>query len=94
MCLAGGKPVLLVSTSPTCTHGQELVPELAERQSRADSAVEIPILSDGSAEANRATWADSGIHQVLLRDPDTPMGAYGVQGTPAVLVAPDGTRAA
>src|SRR5215217_9207929 len=58
---AVGKPVLLVFSEPTCGPCTTLLPDLGRWQ-RAE-AFTVAIISEGTAEANRATSREHGVNR-------------------------------
>ncbi len=88
--LAPGKPVLLFFTHPDCGPCQSLLPDVGRWQ-REHAAVTVAVVSEGTAEANRAKTAEHGVTQVLLQQKREVAEAYLAYGTPAaVVVGPDG----
>lgn len=85
-----GKPVLLVFSDPTCGPCNTLLPDLGRWQ-RAE-AFTVAIVSEGTAEANRAKAVEHGLSRVLLQRDREVAEAYEANGTPAaVVVRADGT---
>lgn len=92
---ARGRPVLLVFIQSDCGACHVLLPRLSAWQSRLQSQLTIAVLSEGSAESNRASQAYHAVDELLLQERGEIYHAYGFRhGTPAaVVVDPDGTIA-
>ncbi|HZU70300.1 MAG TPA: redoxin domain-containing protein [Ktedonobacteraceae bacterium] len=88
---ARGKPVLLVFISPTCGPCSAMLPDLAEWQSKHTDRLTFAVISQGSAEDNRAKIGNYDIHPVLLQKDAEVAQAYLIRGTPTgVIVKADG----
>jgi hypothetical protein len=69
-----------------------LLPDIGRWQREHADRVTLALISQGTAEANRAKVAEHGLTQVLLQRDYEVLHAYQAGGTPsAVLVRPDGT---
>lgn len=89
--VALGKPALLLFTNPNCGPCQVLLPDISQWQREYAASLTIAVVSEGSAEDNRAKSAAAGISQVLLQQKREVADTYQAWGTPAaVLVRPDG----
>ena len=89
--LGEGRPVLVAFISPTCHHCSDLLPDLSAWQTDPQHPLSVVVISDGSAEDNRAKTSDVGPLRVLLQPDQSVSNAYGVQGTPAAaLIGADG----
>ena len=92
---AGGNPVLLLFTSPTCGPCSHLMPTVAEWQREHAGELTIALLSAGESDAVRADAAEHGVENVLLDSDLAVYEAYEANGTPsAALVGDDGNVAA
>lgn len=89
--LDGGRPAMLVFVSPTCGPCRALAPEVARWQREDAGSFAVAVVSDGTAEDNRAWATEHALGNVLLQDDDEAGRAYLVAGTPsAVLVSAEG----
>ena len=89
--LEGGKQALLIFANPNCGPCDALMPEVAAWQSD-ESAMRVLIVSEGSAEENRAKAAPHGVHRLALQSAREVAESYEAWGTPAaVLIMSDGT---
>ena len=89
--LAAGKPLLLIFTNPHCGPCGTLLPDIARWQSEYASALNIALVSEGTANDNHAKISSSGVEQVLLQKKREVAESYQAWGTPsAVLVRSDG----
>jgi peroxiredoxin len=87
---ANEKPVLLVFADPSSGPCHALLPDVGRWQ--REEALTVAIVSEGSAEANRAMAAKQTLTRVLLQRDREVAAAYGANSTPAaVIVRPDGT---
>lgn len=92
---AGGNPVLLLFTSPTCGPCSVLMPTVAAWQRERADEVTIALVSAGDADAVREESLTHELANVLLDTDLTTYEAYEANGTPsAVLIGDDGTIAA
>jgi peroxiredoxin/uncharacterized membrane protein YphA (DoxX/SURF4 family) len=88
---AGGKPVILVFTHPTCGPCAAFLPEAVAWQRDSYAHFNLVLISQGDAASNRATLKDHSIHSVLLQRENEISEQYDALGTPsAVLIRPDG----
>jgi len=92
--LLGARPLLVVFVSHTCVLCEALLPDLERWQQDPEHAVQVVVISTGSAEANRVKAAEAGPTVLLQRD-DEVARSFEVQGTPAAfLLGADGLFAA
>jgi peroxiredoxin len=92
--VAAGKPVLLLFTNPHCGPCQALLPDIGRWQREHSTALNIALVSEGTAKDNRAKSSAHGVRQVLLQRKREVAEGYKAWGTPAaVLIRPDGTIA-
>jgi thiol-disulfide isomerase/thioredoxin len=90
--IAVGKPVLLLFTNPNCGPCQAIMPDIARWQRDHVSTLTIAVVTEGTAEENRAKFAVYGIDQVLLQQKREVAEMYQAWGTPAAaLIRADGT---
>jgi len=90
--VAGGKPALLLFANPDCGPCQVLMPEIGRWQREHAALLAVVLVSEGTAEENRAKSNGHGVSQVLLQKKREVAEAYRAWGTPAaVLVKPDGS---
>jgi peroxiredoxin len=87
----GGKPVVLIFTSPECNPCTELLPEIAHWQQKHSEKLAISLVSHLGIEENRAKVDGHRVQQVLMQEDWEVAEAYQVEATPsAVLITPDG----
>ena len=85
------KAAFLVFTSPTCGPCQAMMPSYAEWQEKYADQVTLVMISQGTAEENRAKIAGYGVSHLLLQQDKEVADAYKVRGTPSgVAVSYDG----
>lgn len=90
----GRRPVVLLFMSPDCPGCHLLLADLGRWQASLADRLTLAVLSFGTAEENRATFAKHGVATVMLQESAEMMSDYRVRATPsAVVVAPDGTIA-
>lgn len=90
--VAAGKPTLLIFTDPNCGPCLELMPEISRWQREHAASLTVALLSEGTAEDNRAKSKAHGVRQVLLQRKREVAESYRAWGTPAaVLVRVDGS---
>jgi peroxiredoxin len=90
--LAGGKPVMLIFSSPTCGPCTALMPDIGEWQRTHADKLTIAVIGQGDVAANRAKSAEHGLTNVLLQQNGEVSAAYQAKGTPtAVMIAANGT---
>jgi peroxiredoxin len=86
------KLLLLIFMHPHCGPCQALVPEVARWQRDSSSELTIAVVTEGTAEENRAKYEAHGISQVLVQQKREVAEVYQAWGTPAaVLIERDGT---
>lgn len=87
--LSQGRPVLVAFISPSCSLCEELLPDFAQWQQDPERALEVLVLSTGSAADNVRKL---GGHEIrLLLDDGAVAKEYDMQGTPAAyLLGADG----
>lgn len=86
-----GKYVVLLFVSPACGVCTRMLPDVAAWQRDHADTMTIALVSDGSAEANRAKLGDLAIAPVLMQAKREVAEAYRVSATPsAVVVRADG----
>lgn len=91
--LAPGLPVMLVFTNPACAPCTAMLPDIAGWQ-RAQGALTIALVSQGTLEDNRVRFAEAGIRYVLVQRVREIADAFGAHLTPsAVLISREGTVA-
>ncbi len=89
--LAANLPLMLVFSHPGCTPCVAMLPEIAGWQSAHGRDLNIALISQGSADNNRAAFAEHGIERVLLQREREIADAYEAYATPsAVLVSREG----
>jgi len=89
--LAARRPLLLVFTNPHCGPCQSLLPDIRRWQFEYAPALNIALVSEGTANDNHAKVSAQGVQQVLLQKKREVAESYQAWGTPsAVLVRPDG----
>ena len=89
--LAGGKPVMLVFSSPTCGPCTALMPDIGEWQRTQADKLTIAVIGQGDVSANRAKSVEHGLTNVLLQQNGDVSGKYQAKGTPtAVLITANG----
>jgi peroxiredoxin/uncharacterized membrane protein YphA (DoxX/SURF4 family) len=87
-----GKPVVVLFSDPACGPCTALFPAIGSFQRDYAANVVIALISQGTAEANRAKVVEYGLTHVLLQQDREIAEAYQVSGTPsAFLVRRDGT---
>jgi len=92
--LAASKPLLLLFSHPNCGPCQALMSEMHDWQRDYAAKLNVAIVSEGSARANRLKATEHALTQVLLQKKREVAEAYQAYGTPgAVLVHPDGSIA-
>jgi thiol-disulfide isomerase/thioredoxin len=90
--LAGGKPLLLVFTSPHCESCQALMPKLPALAADHAEAFRLVLIGKGSAEQNLAKLKGVGDLLVLLQKDYEVAEAFNSTASPAaVMVGLDGT---
>ena len=89
--LSDRKPVVLVFTHPGCGPCKALMPEIGRYQREHAPVLTIAVLSEGSADENRAMEKTHDVSRVLLQKGREVAEDYQAYGTPsAVLIHPDG----
>lgn len=89
--LAPGKAVLLLFTNPNCGPCGALMPEVSDWLRKHGAVLTVALISEGSAEDNRAKSVIDELGQVLLQRKREVAEIYHAWGTPAaVLVRADG----
>ena len=89
-----GKRLLLLFTHPQCGPCTALLPDISGWQHEHREALEIVLIGEGSAKANRAKASEQGIVNVLVQKQREVAEAYGAPGTPSAIPAsPEGTIA-
>ncbi len=89
--VAAGKPTLLLFTNPSCGPCLALMPEVGQWQREHAVTLTIAVVSEGTAEENRAKCREHGLSPVLLQQKREVAESYHAWGTPAaVVVRPDG----
>jgi len=87
---AGGRPALLLFTSPRCGPCNTLLPEIGRWQQQYGDRVAVAVLARGDAAANRQKAAKHRIAPVLLDTEGEVAKAYRAQATPSgVIVGAD-----
>jgi methylamine dehydrogenase accessory protein MauD len=90
--LAAGQSTLLVFTNPHCGPCQALLPDIRTWQNELTGRLGVVLVSEGSAEDNRAKAAAQGVDTILLQRNREVAESYQAWGTPAaVLIRPDGS---
>lgn len=85
------KAAFLVFTSPNCGPCQAMMPNYVEWQEKYADTVTLVMISQGTAEENRAKVAGYGVTHLLLQQDKEVADAYKVRGTPsAVAIRYDG----
>jgi peroxiredoxin/uncharacterized membrane protein YphA (DoxX/SURF4 family) len=84
--LSQGEGVMLVFTSPTCGPCEEMMPELGEWIHDHSDKMTFAVISQGSAELNRAKAIEHGVAPVLLQNEREVAEAYLVPATPSALI--------
>lgn len=93
--LGRGKPVVLVFIDPECKSCGEVLSDVERWQRDRAHLMTVALLSRGTAEANHRKVEGHAIQNILLQEEREVADAYGVIGTPGVVViGPDGTVAA
>jgi methylamine dehydrogenase accessory protein MauD len=88
---AGGRPVLLMFTSPNCGPCSQIFPILRRWQQSLSERVTIALVSVGTEEANEYLSEEHGLEHLLVQEGIEVSEAYHIRGTPsAVLVTGDG----
>lgn len=89
--LSGGRPALLVFTSPRCAPCEGLMPKVAAWQRELGEDLTVAVLADGDREENRAKLQAHGLRNVLIQEEMDVAGRYVARATPsALLVDADG----
>jgi peroxiredoxin/uncharacterized membrane protein YphA (DoxX/SURF4 family) len=90
--LSRGEGVMLVFTSPTCGPCEAMMPELGQWIHDYSDKMTFALISQGSAEINRAKVIEHGIAPVLLQQDREVAESYLVRATPsAVIIRTDGS---
>ncbi|MGN6030103.1 MAG: redoxin domain-containing protein [Thermomicrobiales bacterium] len=88
---AGGLPLLLIFTSPSCTPCTRLMPDIARWQREGGQRLRTVVVARGEPAVNAAKANDAGVTGVLLQPEREISLAFGATSTPsAVIVMPDG----
>ncbi len=77
------KAAFLVFTSPTCGPCQAMMPSYVEWQEKHADKVTLVMISQGTAEENRAKVAGYGVTHLLLQKDKEVADTYKVRGTPS-----------
>ena len=89
--LSGGRPALLVFTSPRCAPCEGLMPKVAAWQRELVAHLNVAVLADGDRDENQAKLQAHGLRNVLIQDESDVAGRYVARATPsALLVSADG----
>jgi peroxiredoxin/uncharacterized membrane protein YphA (DoxX/SURF4 family) len=90
--IVGGRRLLLIFSDPDCGACTTLLPQISQWQHEHADILKVAVISQGTAEANRAKVDQYLVAPVLLQRDREVSEAYRVPGTPcAILVNPDGT---
>ena len=86
-----GRDVALIFATPDCAGCRQLLPDVGRWQTSLGDRLTIAVVTTGSADRNRAAFAEHGIGDVLLQEATEVLSDYRVRATPtAVLVDQDG----
>ena len=89
--LSGGRPALLVFTSPRCGPCEGLMPKVAAWQRELVADLNVAVLADGDREENQAKLQEHGLRNVLIQEQTDVAERYVARATPsALLVSADG----
>ncbi len=89
--VSGGKPVLMLFINPGCRPCTALLSEAAAWQRDAATQFKLAVISQRTADENRANAEKHAIQTFLLQRDQETSGQYAAPGTPsAVLVRADG----
>ena len=89
--LSADLPLMLVFGHPGCTPCVAMLPEIGGWQTAHARTLNIALISQGSADENRAASVEHGIERVLLQQGREIAEAYQAYATPsAVLVSKEG----
>jgi len=89
--LSAKKPALFVFSNPACGPCQALLPEIAEWRRELHDTLTIALITEDSADANRAYAPVVGADRVLMQSKREVADAYDANGTPAaVVISADG----
>jgi peroxiredoxin len=90
--IAEGTPLMLIFSSPTCGPCQEMAPEIGQWIRDYSDIMKFVVISQGSAELNRAKATEYGITPLLLQKEHEVADLFLVRGTPsAVILRIDGS---
>ena len=81
-----GRHLALVSVDPNCGPCRALLPELATWLGRNDGSPLDVVLLSGDAAATARECSSNGVHVPVLAADRQTLAAYGLSGTPAVVV--------
>jgi methylamine dehydrogenase accessory protein MauD len=89
--LSGGRPALLVFTSPRCAPCEGLMPKVAAWQRELVADLNVAVLADGDRDENQAKLQAHGLRNVLIQETSDVAERYVARATPsALLVSADG----
>lgn len=88
-----GRPLLLIFSAPDCAACDVLLPAVAAAHRARTGALDLMVITRGTAAQNWLKVAAFGLTCPVLRQQEDEVAArYGIRATPAaVLLAPDGT---
>ena len=90
--LSEGLPVALAFSDPGCRHCTELIPDLAQWQQAHADALNLIVVTAGSAEVIQNYADSSGFTRILGRSDGQIMERLKLPGTPSVVIIhPNGT---
>jgi thiol-disulfide isomerase/thioredoxin len=90
--LAGGRPILLLFTTPHCGPCREFLPEVRAWQRSDSAALRVVIASDGWPDDIRRSMSEWDLTDVIVDGGQRLFKAFGATSTPSgVHIRPDGT---
>lgn len=91
---AGGRPVVLLFTDPSCAPCRQLMPRVGEWQRRRADDLTVAVISSGVSNETRVEASEHGLQTVLVDEQGSVPEAYRATLTPSAVLIDDEGRIA